>query len=232
MIPPIACGPRRRACLQGFSLLEMVLVVAIMLVVAAFAVPMWTTAMRTARIRGSEADYASLLQMARTRAVNDDRYYSVYIQPAAGNVAPLAYVDIYPQNVNGTSGAGAPPGGAYAAGPPADPMVPLSPEAVPQTQASAPNTGNLLLSFCGSCAAAIVKNTPPTWGPDGLPCAAAISAGGTGTVCASGGGPIAYAVYFQSSTTQEWDAVTISPAGRIKTWYCIPGCTAWSAFNQ
>jgi type II secretory pathway pseudopilin PulG len=213
-------------------MLEMMIVVAIMLVVSAMAVPMWMTAMRTARIRGSEADYASLLQIARTRAVNDDRYYSVYIQPTAGNVPALAYVDIYPQNVNGTSGAGAPPGGSYTAGPPADPMVALSSEAVPQAQASAPNTGNLLLSFCGTCAAAIIKNSAPTWGPDGLPCLAAISSGGTGTVCNSAGGPIAYVVYFQSSTTQEWDAVTISPAGRIKTWYCPAGAGTWNPFNQ
>jgi len=208
----------------------MMIVVAIMLIVASFAVPVYTTAMRTARLRGSEADYASLLQMGRSRAVNDDRYYSVYIQAAAGNNPQMAYVDIYPQAVNGTSGTG--PGGGYIAGPPADPMVALSAEAIPQAEASAPNTGNLVTLFCGSCAAAIIKNTPPTWGPDGLPCAPTISAGGTGTVCNSAGGPIAYIAFFQSSTTQEWDAVTISPAGRIKTWYYTPATGVWNPFNQ
>jgi prepilin-type N-terminal cleavage/methylation domain-containing protein len=221
--------PRQRR-LRGFTLLEMAIVVAIMLIVSAFAIPMWMTSMRTARIRGSESDYASLLQLARTRAVNDDRYYSVYIQAAAGAAPQMAYVDIYPQNVNGTSGTGL--GGGFTAGPPADPLVTLSPEAVPLPLGLAPSTGSLFGSFCGSCAAAIVKNTAPTWGPNGLPCAPTISVGGTGTVCNSAGGPIAYVAFFQSSTTQEWDAVTISPAGRIKTWYYVPASGTWSPFNQ
>lgn len=212
----------------GFSLLEMMIVVAIMLIVAAFAVPVAVNSIKMARIRGAESSYASILQMARTRAVNDDRYYSVYIQAAAGNNPQMAYVDIYPQNINGSSGNG--PTGPYNPGPPADPMVTLSTEAVPKPQASAPNTANLFASFCSSCATAIIKNTAPTWGPDGLPCAPITSAGGTGLVCNSAGGPIAYVAFFQSSTNNEWDAVTISPAGRIKTWYYGGGI--WSPFNQ
>src|SRR5258708_28956001 len=91
---------------QGFTLLEAMIVVAIMLVVAAYAIPIWTTSMKTARIRGAETAYAGILQMARTRAINDDRYYSVYTKLATGNNPQMAYVDIYPQNVNGTSGNG------------------------------------------------------------------------------------------------------------------------------
>src|SRR5260370_41246012 len=52
---------------DGFSLLELMMVVAIMLVVAAYAIPIWTTAIRPSRIRGAETAYAGLLQMARTR---------------------------------------------------------------------------------------------------------------------------------------------------------------------
>jgi prepilin-type N-terminal cleavage/methylation domain-containing protein len=219
--------PTRRSG-HGFTLLEMLIVLAIMLIVVAYSIPFYLNWMKTARIRGSETAYASLLQMARTRAVTDDRYYSVYIQAAAGVNPRLAYVDIYPQNINGTSGNG--PTGSYSAGPPADPMVTLSNEAVPQPVGSAPNTANLFTTFCSSCATAIIKNTPPTWGPDGLPCAPITSAGGTGLVCNSAGGPIAYVAFFQSSTNQEWDAVTISPAGRIKTWYYGGGI--WSPFNQ
>ena len=219
---------KRQGSRQGFTLLEMMIVLAIMLGVAAYAIPIWTTATRTARLRGAETAYAGLLQMARTRAINDDRYYSVYINAANGNTPQRAYVDIYPQNVNGTSGNG--PSGPFVAGPPADPMVTLSTDAVPQPKGSAPNTTNLFASFCSSCATAIIENTAPTWGPDGLPCAPTTAAGGTGLVCNSAGGPIAYVAFFQSSTSQEWDAVTISPAGRIKTWY-YDGAV-WAPFNQ
>jgi prepilin-type N-terminal cleavage/methylation domain-containing protein len=217
-----------RRCNGGFSLLELMIVVAIMLVVAAYAIPMWSTAHRLAKIRASGTSYAGLMQLARSRAVNDDRYYSVYIKTATTTTPQMAYVDIYPQNVNGSSGNGA--GGNYVAGPPADPMVTLSTEAVPQPVGSAPNTANLNLSFCGNCANAIIRNTPPTWGPDGLPCTPITSAGGTGQVCNSAGGPIAYVAFFQSSTNNEWDAVTISPAGRIKTWYYTGA--VWAPFNQ
>ncbi len=225
------CSTRVRRSNDGFSLLELMMVVAIMLVVAAYAIPIWTTAIRTSRIRGAETAYAGLLQMARTRAVNDDRYYSVYIKTATATTPQMAYVDIYPQNINGTSGNG--PTGNYVAGPPSDPMVTLSPEAVPQTAGSAPNTNNLYTSFCSTCMStnpAIILNTPPAWGPDGLPCAPTTSAGGTGLVCNSAGGPIAYVAFFQSASNNEWDAVTISPAGRIKTWYYTGA--AWSPFNQ
>jgi len=182
------------------------------------------------RIRGAETAYGGLLQMARTRAINDDRYYSVYTKLAVGNTPQMAYVDIYPQNVNGTSGNG--PNGNYVSGPPADPMVTLSPEAVPQPAGAAPNTNNLYNSFCSTCNLnpAIILNTPPTWGPDGLPCAPTIAAGGTGQVCNSAGGAIAYVAFFQSASNNEWDAVTVSPAGRIKTWFYTGA--VWAPFNQ
>ncbi len=223
------CTTRMRRS-SGFSLLEALIVVAIMLVVAAYAIPMWTTSSRLARIRGAETAYAGLLQLARTRAVNDDRYYSVYIKAATTTNPQMAYVDIYPQNVNGSSGNG--PAGNYVSGPPADPMVSLSNEAIPQPAGSAPNTNNLYTLFCSSCMAnpAIILNTSPTWGPNGLPCTPITSAGGTGQVCNSAGGPIAYVSFFQSSTNNEWDAVTISPAGRIKTWYYTGA--VWAPFNQ
>ena len=227
--------PRRESCavlaqrnIRGFTLLELMIVIAIMLIVAAYAVPMWTTSRRLASLRGSETAYAGLLQLARTRAVNDDRYYSVYIKTATTTNPQMAYVDIYPQNVNGTSGNG--PTGNFVAGPPADPMVTLSTEAAPQPAGLAPDTANLFAQFCSSCALAIIKNTPATWGPDGLPCTPITSTGGTGLVCNSAGGPIAYVAFFQSSTNNEWDAVTVSPAGRIKTWYYTG--TVWAPFNQ
>ena len=112
----------------------------IILTVMAFALPVATTSVRTARLTSAGSDYASLLQTARLRAVNDDRYYSVYLHAAQGSNPQMAYVDIYPQNANGTSGSGSPTtGGAYTVGPPSDPMVSLSSEITPQPQASAPN---------------------------------------------------------------------------------------------
>ena len=194
---------------EGFSLLELMIVVAIMLIVAAYAVPMWTTSRRLASIRGSETSYAGLLQLARTRAVNDDRYYSVYIKTATTTTPQMAYVDIYPQNVNGTSGNG-----------PTEILLQVR-RRIPwsrsrprrfrswQGQLRTRQIYSRSLQFLRT---AIIKNTAPTWGPDGLPCTPITSAGGTGLVCSSAGGPIAYVAFFQSATNNEWDAVTVSPA--------------------
>src|SRR4029077_6589962 len=110
-------GLMRSRRMRGFSLLELMIVLAIIMVVMGFAIPLWLTGTRTAKLRGAESDYASLLQMARMRAATDDGYYSVYIQQPAGAAAQLAYLDIYPQNANGTWGTGAPPTGSYTAGP-------------------------------------------------------------------------------------------------------------------
>ena len=59
---------------RGFSLLELMIVLAIVMIVLAFAVPLWMTGTRTAKIRGAESDFASLLQMARMRAANISRW--------------------------------------------------------------------------------------------------------------------------------------------------------------
>ena len=217
---------------RGFSLVELLVVVAIMLVVAAFTVPVMISAVRAGKLRGAASDYANVLQTARMRAVQDDRYYSVYTQPANGNVPQLAYVDIYPQAINGASGTGAPPVGSYQAGPPADPMVVLSSDVVPQARGAAPNPVDLETKFCASCGAFVgggpIKNTAPTFGPEGVPCTPIVSVGGTGTVCNSSGGISAYETFFQSTPTQAWVAVTLTPAGRIKTWYYNAGSGTWA----
>lgn len=223
-LPPMDMGRRK-----GFSVTELLVVCGIVITVCVIAVPQLLTALRTGKVRGANSDYAGLLQTARLRAVNDDRYYSVYTQTAQGNTPQLAYVDIYPQNADGTSGTGSPAsGGSYTPGPPADPMVPISAEVIPQPQAAAPNMANLLAGFCSTCTVGILHNSAPTFGPSGMPCTPTAAASG-GTVCNSTGGPTAYAQFFQSQTTQEWDAVTVTPAGRIQMWYYTG--TVWAALN-
>jgi prepilin-type N-terminal cleavage/methylation domain-containing protein len=210
---------------NGFSLLELMVVVAIMMIVAAVCVMTVNTAVQTSRIRGTANRYAELLQTARGRAAADDRFYSVYIAPAAGVNPQIAYVDIEPKALNGVSGNGAPPGGARD---PRDPMTTISPGINPQPATAAPATANLRGLFCGNCTAGMVLNTAPTWGPDGMPCKSQGSLDGSSTVCNSGGGLWAYVTYFQSQVNQQWSAVTISPAGRVKAWYYSPNTGIWA----
>jgi prepilin-type N-terminal cleavage/methylation domain-containing protein len=211
----------KRSSVAGFSLLEMLIVVAILAGLAALSVPTLMRAVRTSRLRGAGTDFAGLLQQARLRAVRDNRFYSVYL--LAGGDPQQEFIDIYPQRPNGSSGTG---GTTINAG---DPRVAFHPEISQQPDNVAPNTADLNRKFMGANpAGAIVYDgnaqvSPITFGPLGLPCKTTNVTGGT--VCR--GGPLAYWVFFQNTRSQEWEAVTVTPAGRIQRWVYSTGGGTW-----
>src|SRR5260370_36910904 len=94
-------SPKRMSRVSGFTLLELVVALAVIMIVAGIAVPQFLTMLHGARLKGAVTDFASLVQVQRLRAVDDDRYYSIYI--LAGNVSLDAFLVIYPQQNNGTS---------------------------------------------------------------------------------------------------------------------------------
>jgi type II secretory pathway pseudopilin PulG len=181
----------------GFSATELMIVILVALIMAAFAIANFLSAVHAARLRGAGADFAGLLQVARIRAVDDDRYYSVYLLPASGVNPEEAFVDIYPQNANGASGTG---GASWTTG---DPLVPISPEISQRHAAAAPNTANLLQQLlpAGSPVTPLdgsIPGTPITFSPRGLPCTPKAVTGGT--VCDSLGGPTAYWIFFKTTS--------------------------------
>jgi Tfp pilus assembly protein FimT len=199
---------RRGSRTRGFSVLELLVGAAIIMILAGILIPNFNTAMHNSRLRGAATDFASLIQVERIRAVDDDRYYSAYV---LGNNPQEGFVDIYPQNANGASG-----GGGNVVDP-KDPVIQINSEISQQPVKSAPNTANLQTQFLpanspivpldGSSAA-----SPVTFGPRGLPCKPLAG------VCDSLGGPQAYWTFFQDNVTQNWGAVTVTPAGRIQRW--------------
>jgi prepilin-type N-terminal cleavage/methylation domain-containing protein len=208
---------------RGFSLVELVVVIVIVMIVAAFGLPKLMTAVHTARLRGTGTGVSGMAQAARWRAVQDDRFYSVRFIVSAGG-AVEGYVDMFPQNINGASGNG--PGGPLD---PNDPQILVSGEVAQQPQGNAPNTANLQgqLLPAGSPVVPLDGNnagSPVTFGPRGLPCLPTATNGGT--VCDSAGGPQAYWLFFQNTITQDWEAVTVTPAGRIQTWIFTGGWVA------
>ncbi|HET8923868.1 MAG TPA: hypothetical protein VFN26_12845 [Candidatus Acidoferrum sp.] len=205
---------------KGFTTLELVIAMFVILIVTAIGVPQFMNMMHLARSRGVVSDFAGLVQAQRMRAVDDDRYYSTYVLAGGGNNPQRAYVDIYPQNVNGASGTG---GAAYTCNVNGcDPMVVMSQEVNQQPAANAPATAALRLLVLPANSPVVPKDgslpaSPITFGPRGLPCTPVAVAGGT--VCDSLGGPTAYWTFFQNNTTGYWGAVTVSPAGRIRRWF-------------
>ena len=195
---------------SGFSMIELMVVVVVILIIGGYAVPNVLNFIHMARLRGSASDYTSLLQVARIRSVQDNSFYSSYI---AAGPPQEAYVDL---NSNGALDAG-------------EPLIALSTEVAPVAAGSAPDTANLKGKFLPAGSGLAVKDGSTTAGrvifsPRGLPCTTQTATGGT--VCDSAAGATAFWVFFQDSQTSAWEAVTVSPAGRIQKWQ--HGTGGWS----
>ncbi len=207
----------------GFSLVEVMVVVAIMLVVSAFAIPNFLTAMHSYRLQGASHSLANLLQQSRLQAIKDNHFYAVYVITQADGSA-RGFIDIYPKRVNGVSGM---QNGTMGTGPngETDPQFIIPAEIVQKTSGSAPDTSALKAAFLvgatgttvsDSSSVGSVTTTPFYFGSDGLPCTPTAVTGGT--LCRTTGTPSANWIFFQSNVTQNWQAVTVTPAGRIRTW--------------
>jgi prepilin-type N-terminal cleavage/methylation domain-containing protein len=224
---------------SGFSLIELLIVCAIALIAIGMATPLILNAMKTYRLRQAGTNYANLLQTGRMRAVQDDQYYPVLIDAAASNAcasvssnSACACVDL---NRNGTCD-------GSSANSSAEPVVLFDPTIQPQSYSSAPSTTNLqnqyLPSTCGTNAACVGvdPNTVPigpAFGPRSLPCYV------SGSTCAyitsngingSSNVPVAFEIYLKNTQTNAWEAVTVSPAGRIREWYYNSNST-WIPLN-
>jgi len=206
---------------RGFSMLELVVVIAVMLIVAGMALPNFLNATHSVRLKGAVSDFATLLQTERIKAVGDDLYYSAYV---LGGNPQVGFVDIYPQSAIGASGHG----GTQVD--PRDPLTPINAEISQQPVGRAPKTASLQALFLPPNAAVALYDgsvNPITFGPRGLPCSAPAGVCKT-TVPA---GDVAYWIFFQNNVTQNWGAVTVTPAGRIRRWLYTGGANAtWANY--
>ncbi len=196
---------RTRESKAGFTLVEISIVVIIVLIVGGIVVPKTISFIHGAKLQGAGSDLSGLLQQGRIRAVQDDAYYAAYIITSGS--LQLAYIDL---KANGGTGVDT-----------LDPLISIPKEVVPVAASSAPGTSNLKGQFLPTGSTLTVNDgssstTPVTFGPRGLPCTKQAVTGGT--ICNSAGGATAFWVFFQDSYTQVWEAVTISPAGRIQRW--------------
>ena len=185
---------------SGFSMIELMVVVLVILVVAGYAVPNILSFIHMTKLRGSASDYASILQVGRIRSVQDNKFYSIYL--VAGSPQE-AYVDL--TNNGGTVAA------------PGDPLIALSGEVVPVAAGGAPDATDLQNKFlpAGAPAPNDGSAVPVIFSSHGLPCTTQAATGGN--VC-TGALATAFWVFFQDTVTSSWEAVTVSPAGRIQKW--------------
>lgn len=179
---------------RGFSLLELVTVVAIALIIAAFAIPVMMSTVNNIKLRYAAVNFSGLLQKARIEAVRKNTFYTVqqYNMPT-GDVA--YYVDLTKSATP-----------TYAAG---DPLVELGQVTVhPGTGSGAPNESSFVGSF------SFTMNTGASalaaFNARGLPCIAAPP------ICPEAAGQ--GFVYFLNRSGNSWAAVVITPSGRVQVW--------------
>jgi prepilin-type N-terminal cleavage/methylation domain-containing protein len=213
---------------RGFSVIEISMALLVSLILAGIAIPNMVGVQRKSRLRGAATDFSGMIESQRIYAIRDNRFYSVYL--LTFSKAPSeAYIDMFPHSNTGASGNG---GTSIVGGNPGvtgDPVIVVPAEVTQQVVANAPSTSNLqsqLLPSNTNVTPTDASVTPITFSPRGLPCTPLPVTGGT--VCDSSGGPVAYWTFFQDSASTEWEAVTVTPAGKIGKWYYSG--TAWKGF--
>jgi prepilin-type N-terminal cleavage/methylation domain-containing protein len=182
--------------LRGFSLLEMVLVVAVILILAAVTVPRLLNTVSDISLRYAASDFSGLLQSARIQAVRKNTFYTVPSGTLAGG--DLAYyIDI-------------PKAGVYTVG---DPVLPINPSiTVHQGVGSgAPNEAGFIagLNFTVNPGGEF-----PSFNARGLPCFAAAGA------CPQTPGQ-GFVIFMSKSAVTgnvPWTALAINPSGRVQQW--------------
>jgi prepilin-type N-terminal cleavage/methylation domain-containing protein len=206
-------GNAARKCNRGFSLIELLVVVAISMIAAAMALPLVSNAVNQIHLSSSATDYANLLQRARMQAVQDDTYYQIRTQTLSGD--PIAYVDI---NKNASYDTG-------------EPMMVFASGVTFKAQSAGPALSNLKSQFLpsGSVAQGSLQPTAiPIFGPRGLPCVV------SGSACPyldAGGKPFSYLLFIQNTQNNRWEAVTLNPAARIREWAYDTKSSTWSPLN-
>ncbi len=183
---------------QGFSLLELMIVVAMMMITSAIAVPHMINAVNDISLRYTASDLSSLLQSARIQAVKKNTFYAVK-SGALPSGQTGYYLDL-------------PNSGVFANG---DPFMPVGPSITIHagTGSGAPNEAALIASLAFAINPAA---DAPTFNARGLPCIVA------GTTCPQAAGQ-GFAVFLKKATITgnvPWAAIIITPSGHMQIWTC------------
>jgi prepilin-type N-terminal cleavage/methylation domain-containing protein len=179
----------------GFSLIEMMVVVAVALILAAIVPPLMMNPINTIKLRYSATDLSGLIQKARIQSVKANTFYSIeQTTLATGDVA--YYADLNRNNM-------------YSSG---DPMTEMGGQVAVHAGPGSGAPGETAF-ITGT-----LKFTPdasgvfPQFNARGLPCVV------TGLTCQANGNGFVYFLNRVSSFGTSWAAVAVTPSGRAEVW--------------
>jgi prepilin-type N-terminal cleavage/methylation domain-containing protein len=184
---------------RGFSLLELLIVVAILVTIAAITVPRAMSTISDIKMRYVAQNLSGLLQSARMQAVRKNTFYMV--QPTtltSGDAAYYAHAK----------------GDAYASG---DPVLPIGEGITVHigTGSGAPNEGTIT---CGVGCTFNPGADDPSFNARGLPCIGV--AGGSSCPQNPGQGFVLFVSKPAITGSTNWAAVVITASGHIQIWTC------------
>ena len=184
----------------GFSLIELMIVIAIILVISALAMPSISRAITNVRLHSAMTSVSGQLQRTRIQAVRTNRISMAQIGTLNG--ATVMFVDqaaLQPRAIDSTI----------------MPIVQM-PQGVNVETAAVPPVDFPSDKLLGYTPPASPVPFQITFNQRGLPC---LYDAATGT-CPYHATNSAYQYYFrlQNSFGDQWAALTITPAGRIRVW--------------
>jgi Tfp pilus assembly protein FimT len=176
-------------------MIEIAVVLAIVMIVAAIAIPQVMNALNRMKLRGAASDFSSLIQEARILAERQNTTLAVYAGLVETNVNG-AFI-----NCSITPGSSCPAGGNGSSWASTDPDIPF-PSGI--TNGSATSVPTVLSpGFTTESAGTVLY-----FGPRGLP-----QKSSGGTYVSSNG-----VIFYLKDSKGDWAAVSVSGAGRSKVW--------------
>ena len=206
---------------SGFSLMELLICMAVMMVVTVAAIPTISRTLQAVKLQSSAQDFATLLQRTRILAVKNNTSYSIVV-PAPVNGMQIACIDSI-----------SPPNGACDA---TEPMVALSGNVSLVTDGSGPSTNQITCGAVGTgtCPANFTGlnyqpqpvNAFTSYNNRGLPCVGnPVTTEPNPSLAACkerdpGGNAVGFVFLFQyaGATARSYAAVTVTPSGLVSEW--------------
>jgi len=194
---------RRRVSSSGFSTLELVIVVAIILIAAVIAIPNAIQIWYNMELRATGNEVADLMQRARILAAKSNSYYTVCYSTSGG----VQTVYLTQVTLSSTSAC------TYSAGT----SVSIDLARLISAASGAPTGTNpsAYASSIDTSSGTPCDNTCTlAFSPRGLPCQFVTGTPGTCSTPAAS----YFVYYFQASSSNGWAAVAVSKAGRTQTY--------------